>query len=824
MNRKQTSMVVISITAVLLTSACGLMDNLRSRFLERQTEREDISGILPLSPAVASVERIEGDFTFTNDFVLETYFNEHAVVLNDLTGFVLRDEEWELPAESQVLGRMTVDAENKQGTFDLQLPVRPRGVASDVNPDDQKEVGLQIFAVAYGPNLSGGPFSEGDDKSYGWPSYLASVRTDTENNDEVVGGKLVIFAPDADQDFPAGFGTDGLLFTADDPMMTVPAGYSVIDLDQTPFAQSRKAVEKMTLYEPADVAEKDYSALSYTEAFEKMFEKVSQEYAFNGIAGKQPDWQQLKDSLLPRVKNAQKARDPKEYYLALQDFANAFNDGHVGLGGGEIGQQIYSEMTAGGFGFSIRELDDQRVIVTFVLPGGPADQAGIQVGAELKSVSATPVGEAIGRVKPLSGPFSTEFSRRYEQVRFLLAAPVGTEKSFTFSNPGEEEQTLTLTAVYEQSSLQFSSTFRNFDSTALPVEFRILDSGLGYVKINSNYDDLNLIVRLFERALSTFEENAVAGVIIDLRTNTGGSPLDLAGYLTREEIPLAELQYFSEKTGQFEPDGPIGKVRPKETQFSFDSLALLVDQSCYSACEIEAYGFSQLPGIQVVGQYPTAGVEAEVARGQYILPEDFTLQVPTGRFVKADGSIFLEGQGVQPTVKVPIDENLALSQTDVILQTAENLLLIPSGADREPDGPLVFGSPEESQQAANSGAPFLDALAQEYYLEPPLLGQVQPYTIFLTEPEPALLLTFWCAADENKLANELANLQTRVTINGSNKPIGDFRQVDSSASGQACRYYFTLIKEWPAGKHQIEVSQIQGNAAAKTVYTVYAGE
>ena len=140
----------------------------------------------------------------------------------------------------------------------------------------------------------------------------------------------------------------------------------------------------------------------------------------------------------------------------------------------------------------------------------------MQVGAELKSVSATPVGEAISRVEPLSGPFSTAFSRRYEQARFLLAAPVGTEKSFTFKNPGEEEQTLTLTAVNEQSSLQFSSTFRNFDSAALPVEFRILDSGLGYVKINSNYDDLNLIVRLFERALSTFEDNAVAGVIIDL--------------------------------------------------------------------------------------------------------------------------------------------------------------------------------------------------------------------------------------------------------------------------------------------------------------------
>ncbi len=824
MFQKRTGMIAFSIALIFTTTACGLMDTLRSRFLDRQSERVDIGATASPSLTNPGVERVEGSFTFTNDFVLRTYFNEHAVVLNDLTGFILRDEEWELPAEGQTLGLMSVDLENKQGTFDLLLPVRPRGVANDVNPDDQKETGVQVFAIAYGPNLSGGPFSEGDDKSYGWPSYLASVRTDTENKDEITGGKLMIFSPAAGQEFPAGFGADGLLFTPDDPIMPVPEGYSVVDLDQTPFKLLRNTVEEMTLYEPADVAEKDYSDLSYTAAFEKMFEKVRKEYAFNGIEGKEPQWDKLYETLLPRIKNAEKGKNATEYYLALQDFANAFNDGHVGLNGGEIGWQTYDEMTSGGFGFAIRELDDGRVLVTYVLPGGPAGLAGVQVGAELTRVSSLSAGEAISAVKPLSGPFSTAFSRRYEQARFLLAVPEGTEKSFTFINPGQGEQTVTLTAIYEQSSLQYSSTFRNFDNLALPVEFRILDSGLGYVKINSNYDDLNLIVRLFERALRTFEENSVAGVIIDLRTNTGGSPLDLAGYLTEEEIPLAQLQYFSETTGRFEPNGPLSKVRPKETRFVFDHLALLVDQSCYSACEIEAYGFSQLPGMQVVGQYPTAGVEAEVARGQFVLPEGFSLQIPTGRFVKADGSLFLEGQGVQPMVKVPIDETLALSQADVVLKTAENLLLIPAGANREPAAAPGFGSVEESQRAVDEEIPFLDALGQEFYDAAAQLGQTQPYTVMLEQSEPTLLLTFWCAANEAQLARELAELKTEVTVNGAAKPLNDFAFIDHSDSSAACRYYFSLIKEWPAGKHQIEVIQQLKGVAAQTSYTVYVGQ
>jgi hypothetical protein len=41
----------------------------------------------------------------------------------------------------------------------------------------------------------------------------------------------------------------------------------------------------------------------------------------------------------------------------------------------------------------------------------------------------------------------------------------------------------------------------------------------------------------------------------------------------------------------------------------------------------------------VVGQYPTGGVEAEVSRGQFQLPNGLSLQVPTGRFVLPDGTL-----------------------------------------------------------------------------------------------------------------------------------------------------------------------------------------
>lgn len=619
-------------------------------------------------PALQTIQPVEinGSFDYSNDIIV-TYYVEQAVALTDMYGFVKRDREWEVPVASQTLGFLDIDEEARKATYTLQLPARPSGTLVDVNPDGKEETGVQVFSVAYSPNLTGGPYSEGDDRSLGWPSYLASARTDTENDDEVIGGMLVIWSPDDTQSFPSDFGADLKLFTDDDPVMAVARGYSIIDLDKKPFAILRDEKPDLVLYEPNDVAIKDFSGQSYTEAFDNMFEIVRKEYAFNGIDEKQPDWDKLYAELSPRVKAAEQQNDPMDYYLALRDYTTAFKDGHVGLDGGEMANQYFTENTAGGYGFAIRELDDGRTIVVYTLASGPADEAGIMKGAEITEFNAKPIKEAIGEVSPLSAPHSTDFSLRYQQSRYLLRAPEGTKASVTFINPGGSAKTVELEAIAERQSFSVTSTFRGFDPIALPVEYTILPQGIGYVKISSNYDDLNLIIRLFQRALQTFTDNQIDTVIFDLRQNSGGAPLGLAGFLTDQDITLGQLEYYSDKTGEFEPEGLPDKVFPNVEQFRFAEMYLMVDQACASACEIEAYGFSQVPDMTVVGQYPSAGVEAEVARGQFLLPEGMSLQVPTGRFRLPNGSLFLEGVGVVPDQRIPITEELVLTDGDAVL-------------------------------------------------------------------------------------------------------------------------------------------------------------
>ena len=751
--------------------------------------------------------QITGAYKVTNDFVLATYYVENAVTLTDMHGFVVRDLKWELPVVSQTLGFMTFDKKTLSGTFELNLPAVPQGEFNDVNNNGVKDQGVQIFAVAYSPNVYGGPFAEGDDRSRGWPSYLASVKTDTENKDEVTGGKLVVWAPDANQQFPTSFGKDGLLFTADDPVGPIPAGYSIVDLDQSPFTIIQEAKPQLTLYEPKDIAVKDYSAMSYTESFDKMFEIIRKEYAFADIQGKAPDWDAVYAKLKPRVAQAEKDKDANAFYLALRDFTWAFKDGHVSMNGGDYAQKDFSTAVSGGYGFAIRELDDKRVIVIYVMDGGPAQKAGMQVGAEITEFNGQPISNAIDGAQSYSNQ-SSDFAIRYQKARYLLTAVPGTKATVTFANSDGIPQNVTLTAIEERQSFSRTSLYYGVDtSSLLPVDAKIIPSGndaVGYIRINSNYDDLNLVIRLFERALQQFEAKKVAGIVIDMRYNNGGSPLGLAGFLTGQEIPMGQLEYYSDKTGKFEPEGLREKVYSNQNQYHFEKMALLVGSACFSACEIEAYGFSQVAGMVVVGQSPTGGVEAETARGTFKLPEGFSVTVPTGRFTLPDGSIFLEGQGVPPTLRVPVDEKTALASDDIVLQAGIDAVLQPLGAGVTPSAAPKIASATEAEAALTSGVAFLEDLAREKY-DPSAFAKpgTVTYTVPLPKPEPVIWSYVWCGADAKTLAANFENIHLKFMLDDKEVPANSFGTFETQTGGKVCRLVYTSLSDWPAGEHHL---------------------
>jgi C-terminal processing protease CtpA/Prc len=591
------------------------------------------------------------------------------VILEDQAGFVDRNEAFVLPKASQTLGQITTDFYTSPFSYTLALPIEPQASLRDVDHNGQTDRGVMIFAVAYWTNIFGDPFLEERDLfGGGWSTAYASTRVsdEIETRREVIGGKLLVYAPDDQQGFPAGFGKDGLLFTADDPIVSLPVGYSIVDLDATPFSFDRSRYPVINLLEPASSALKDFSALNYSKAFDAMIELLRTKYAFTKY--KKLDWNALSAEFRPRFIEAQQKNDVRAYLRALRDFTFAIPDGHVS---GPVVSQDFQQATIGGVGMAIRDLDDGRAIVNFLTPSGPAEQAGIQLRAEIIAINDTPVDQAIDAAFAWSGPFSSPHYKRLQQLRYVLRGPLDTEVTVRYRNPGSnDEETVTLKRVNERESFDFSSFESGRTGVELPVDFKLLENGYGYVRIYSFADNDLLSVQLWERMIRLLKTQAVPGLIIDLRQNGGGSGFladQMAAYFFNEPLHLGNTGYYDEKLGDFyfDPRTEDRFYLPASDLRYQGKVAVLVGPNCKSACEFFAYDMSLKARAAVVGQYPTAGLGGSVA--DFKMPGGQFIRFTIGRGVDMNGNIHIEGKGVAPTIRVPVNEETLFSPGDPVL-------------------------------------------------------------------------------------------------------------------------------------------------------------
>ena len=623
---------------------------------------------------------VSGSVTYTNAFFTEGVA-EPEIILEDQGGFVERNRKFIIPVESQVIGQITSDFYTSPFTYSLALPEEPNGTLHDVDHDGKKETGVMVFAIAYWTNTWGDPYLERRDLMGGaWSSAYASTRVSDNPASylEVFGGKYLVYAPDDQQQFPSDFGADKKLFTDDDPIMDLPAGWSVIDMDQSPFAVDRSEKPTIDLIEPESTALDDFSQLSYTEAFDKMLEKFTNEYAFTEL--KKIDWAAKGQEFRPRFEEAEKNNDPHAYALALRDFLWSIPDTHVGFDQSLLNNDFATE-TEGGLGFAIRETDDGKIIANFILTGGPADKAGMEWGAEIISLDGKPTAEVVDAKVPWSSPFSNPIIKRLQQLRYATRFPLDKgQVEVQFKNPDGVEKTATLDVVSERDSFNVGSFYYGQPATSLPVEFSMLPSGYGYIKVSSFFDNDVLSIQVWERAIKYFNDNQIPGVILDMRVNGGGSGWladQMAAYFFDQEIVVGNTARYSKDTGTFymDPGDETRMIPPRPALQYSGPVAVLVGPACASACEFFSYNMTINDRAIIVGQYPTEGAGGSVE--QFLMPEGLHTQMTIGRAVDANGNIHLEGKGVVPTVKVPVTVETLQKQAngeDVILEAAEKAL------------------------------------------------------------------------------------------------------------------------------------------------------
>ncbi|MYC96079.1 MAG: PDZ domain-containing protein [Caldilineaceae bacterium SB0661_bin_32] len=634
----------------------------------------------PAAPIVndeGGAVRISGSVTYSYPY-FTAGVAQPLVILEDQAGFVDRNEHFLMPVESQTIGQITSDFFTSPFEYSLALPIEPQGSYRDVDNDSSEDQGVQVFAIAYWDNTFGDPFLEVRDlHGGGWSTAYASTRIsdEIETEREIVGGVFLVYAPDAEQGFPSGFGEDRLLFTDDDPIVILPQGYTIVNLDAEPFSFDRSRNPVVDLIEPEGIALVDYSEQSYPDAFNSLIDLLKKEYAFTEYKG--IDWEAKRTEFLPRFEAAAADGGSRDYQRALRDFSWSIPDGHVS---GPFIREDFQQDIAGGLGIAIRETEEGPVIVNYVTEGSPAEEAGITLGTEIVSIDGVPIAEVISNAVAHSAPFSTGHFQRLQQMRYAVRFPIETEVELTWKDADGEEVTQTMKVIGEYDSFSFSSFARGTTGFEIPVDYKLLEADeygendYGYVKIDGFSDNSVLTVQLWERMIRTLKRYAVNGLIIDMRQNGGGSGFladQMAAYFFHEPHVLGNTGYYDEDWGEFyfDPDGEDRFYLPAEDLRYDGEVAVIVGPFCASACEFFSYNLTIENRAAIVGHYPTGGLGGSIKSIK--MPDDEYFTFTIGRAVDADGEIHIEGIGVVPTVLVPVTrENLLADEDDDVLLDA----------------------------------------------------------------------------------------------------------------------------------------------------------
>lgn len=625
------------------------------------------------------VTTLVGEVAVSNPLIAEG-FSEPYVLLADLANFVRRDINASPPPDPQAFGRLSGDL--ARASFTLPLPIRPAGQTSDVDRGAPGS-GVQIYSVDLQSNFVGDPFYGPFETETGWAVSYSSLRI--ENGTwEVVGGVVVVWAPDAQQSFPTDFGPDGRLFTDDDPVALLAAGWTAIDLDPRPFARSREETVELPIRE-GDAGLKDLSDRGYAAGFDALVAELRIRYPFTDL--KRIDWDTLVAEFRPLVEQAERDRDPLAFNVAMMRFAVRFGDGHVAV---QLPTAYLLDRYGGGFGFTLGQTDAGAVIVRAVATGSAAAEAGIVPGARIVQWDGRPVADALAE-QELVLSVSTPHAALLQRLALLPRRQEGARVGVRYRNPGAPGPgTAELAAAEDRTGLRAALRGEQDDPARMPVTVEVLDSGIGYVRVDTFLDDLALVTHAWEWALGRLTELRVPALIVDVRGNGGGLgalATLFAGSFTAERYDLAENS-FADPTGRLVYSGTIDIV-PAPVRWG-GPVAVLIDAGCASACEIFAAAMARDPAHLLVGQTPTAGVEAAIF--PWNLPDDLYFQAPLG-LLRANGEIFVEGTGVPPTIDVPVTRESLTTDVDVVLAAAERALGRSAGAAASPVATPVAATP-----------------------------------------------------------------------------------------------------------------------------------
>lgn len=316
----------------------------------------------------------------------------------------------------------------------------------------------------------------------------------------------------------------------------------------------------------------------------------------------------------------------EDFYRALNETLDLLGDSHTSALSPMRNRELEQARLAPSltFDFLMARIEKQ-LIVTYVLPGGKAEAAGLQLGWRVESVNGQLAGDGRNVDRQEDG--------QYEMV---------------FTDADEQSHTV----IIQEAEIPFQvgvSTMREDGILVLSFDY--------FGRATQDW---------FEAEMRKAVADPPKGIIVDLRDNRGGLISAVGRTLSpffTERQPYAYIEYgylprFPERTRRWENtyDGPV---------------AVVVHEPSASGAEVFAATMQETGRGVVVGEKTRGSV---IASRQIDLPDGGELSIGIRGFRSGQGRV-LEGSGVTPDIPVTVTAAALRTGRDPMIDAAAARLL-----------------------------------------------------------------------------------------------------------------------------------------------------
>ena len=376
------------------------------------------------------------------------------------------------------------------------------------------------------------------------------------------------------------------------------------------------------------------------------------------------DWEAVRADLRPR---AAEARTNAELRSILAEMTGRLGQSHFGIVPRSAVNAVHGPGAAGGqgeLGMEVRPIGD-RMLVTGLTPGGPAERAGVRIGWELIAAGNRHIADMRAALADSETPIPERLAR-FQLWAAATAALQGAPESEAVIELRDGEDTPVLLTIERVPATNLTK-FGNLPPIPTKLTYESIDgpagTRIGVIRFNAW---MMPVPAEFAKAMDALRSSD--GIVLDIRGNIGGlggMVMGIAGHFLSEPDSLGTMITRTARLHFVANPQTVSAGGAAVKPFA-GPVAILQDGMSGSTSEVFAGGMQAIGRVHVFGE-PSAGqvLPATMPR----LPNGDALLHAIADFRLPDGTQ-LEGRGVIPDTPVEVSREALLAGRDPVLEAA----------------------------------------------------------------------------------------------------------------------------------------------------------